>query len=1074
MKRLTRSLKRIACFNVDGLSCGGCVSLFIIFSFYILGTQVGNGQTTILEVNATSFQNVYTPVVGPRATFLTSDYLVFDSSDGLTCIGGTWRVGVRYSPIAFNGSELVAEVDYTPYGQTDGNLMTLVDPAGTEIRLEVIRRGRLGLRYGSQKAHTVVINWPVGYRTVRLIRTSNTMRLEFNGATWVTMTNLPSITTGNYQVKVGCLAANDPSAQGYFYHWRVISRTTPSTVLPLPDWGLSTTIASQLQALENRADALCVPEITGTPTQLTIKQLRSAAARVTLDSLWSRAYLGKTTAFDTMVSDLNTNVFDPLQYGTDNATVIPLAQINSTGDGGRWLIDDDGLYLGLVGWDVAPYIKDMAQLGHNLISTSVLPNYVFKSDGSTTMKFIEGEVLPILDLAERYGMKVDIMLSPYPPDYLVWAHPEWSSSDSTCGCGFLQACILDDDYRSMCQTYINRIVVRLKGHPALGSYCLGNEILFREYCDEAQSRFREYLQNAYSTIGALNSAWGSSYAGWSEIIMTQTMGTDKTNAARYWDWVDFNCELGTEYIGFLKNTIKAIDPVTPVHVKTLPWEFGLPNDSNDSSFNYANGVDLRTLHNNNDLIGTDSYSDYVGGFYDLACNPMWQLMCYDLLTSYDPSKPFFDSEWHIVNTTSWTSGTFLNAMMYLGMLHNLRAGTIWVCNPTVNTVDVISEGSTLYQAGLSAAKLRSLTSPIRSLAQRPKPIALLYSRVAKNVDGHSQFIHLRQIYEAGLYTGLGVTLLEERDLLDGNLHGARAIIASDCYHTLPGVGDALANFAASGGEVRCFGSVAVRDPDGTAQNSTLAKYDTGTGYGVARWQWPDENLGRWPGVNRTFTTAQDWSVYDTLTFQFAQQGTETGGCYFRYQNNGVWVAGANAVDYFTANGSSSYHTITVHLGTYTRDKVTAIQFYTYDGNFAGTGTRVWYLDNIKVRAALPGDANLDGAVNVSDLSLLAANYGVTIGATWAMGDFNKDGAVSVSDLSLLAANYGVGSTSTVSWDEAYAEAFGTSVDGADDETTIQDNDEKWGSGCSGLGIPLILGVSMFCLLLLSGSRIEER
>jgi hypothetical protein len=138
------------------------------------------------------------------------------------------------------------------------------------------------------------------------------MRLEFNGATWLTMANLPSITTCNYQVKVGCLTADDPSAQGYFYHWRVISRTTPSTVLPAPNGGLSSTITSQLQALENRADALCVPKITSEPSQLTIQQLRSAAGRVTLDSLWKRAYLGKTTAFDTMVTDLNTNVFDPL------------------------------------------------------------------------------------------------------------------------------------------------------------------------------------------------------------------------------------------------------------------------------------------------------------------------------------------------------------------------------------------------------------------------------------------------------------------------------------------------------------------------------------------------------------------------------------------------------------------------------------------------------------------------------------------------------------------------------------------------------------------------------------------
>ena len=42
---------------------------------------------------------------------------------------------------------------------------------------------------------------------------------------------------------------------------------------------------------------------------------------------------------------------------------------------------------------------------------------------------------------------------------------------------------------------------------------------------------------------------------------------------------------------------------------------------------------------------------------------------------------------------------------------------------------------------------------------------------------------------------------------------------------------------------------------------------------------------------------------------------------------------------------------------------------------------------------LPGDANRDNKVDVSDLGILAANYGLTVNATWSMGDFNNDGTV---------------------------------------------------------------------------------
>jgi len=57
---------------------------------------------------------------------------------------------------------------------------------------------------------------------------------------------------------------------------------------------------------------------------------------------------------------------------------------------------------------------------------------------------------------------------------------------------------------------------------------------------------------------------------------------------------------------------------------------------------------------------------------------------------------------------------------------------------------------------------------------------------------------------------------------------------------------------------------------------------------------------------------------------------------------------------------------------------------------------------------IPGDANGDGKVNKDDAEALAANWGTTSGATWAMGDFDGDGDVDAGDASILAANWGHG------------------------------------------------------------------
>jgi hypothetical protein len=52
----------------------------------------------------------------------------------------------------------------------------------------------------------------------------------------------------------------------------------------------------------------------------------------------------------------------------------------------------------------------------------------------------------------------------------------------------------------------------------------------------------------------------------------------------------------------------------------------------------------------------------------------------------------------------------------------------------------------------------------------------------------------------------------------------------------------------------------------------------------------------------------------------------------------------------------------------------------------------------------PGDANLDGTVNGSDLNTVLSNYNQA-GMDWAHGDFNGDGTVNGSDLNTVLSNY---------------------------------------------------------------------
>ena len=59
-----------------------------------------------------------------------------------------------------------------------------------------------------------------------------------------------------------------------------------------------------------------------------------------------------------------------------------------------------------------------------------------------------------------------------------------------------------------------------------------------------------------------------------------------------------------------------------------------------------------------------------------------------------------------------------------------------------------------------------------------------------------------------------------------------------------------------------------------------------------------------------------------------------------------------------------------------------------------------------VKAALFGDADLDGGVSINDFNALATHFGQSSGKAWVDGDFDYDGGVSINDFNLLAGGFG--------------------------------------------------------------------
>jgi hypothetical protein len=62
-----------------------------------------------------------------------------------------------------------------------------------------------------------------------------------------------------------------------------------------------------------------------------------------------------------------------------------------------------------------------------------------------------------------------------------------------------------------------------------------------------------------------------------------------------------------------------------------------------------------------------------------------------------------------------------------------------------------------------------------------------------------------------------------------------------------------------------------------------------------------------------------------------------------------------------------------------------------------------------LQTVIAGDANLDGRVDINDLTIVLAHYGQSVGPNgWSEGDFTGDGTVDINDLTIVLANYGRG------------------------------------------------------------------
>lgn len=450
---------------------------------------------------------------------------------------------------------------------------------------------------------------------------------------------------------------------------------------------------------------------------------------------------------------------------------------------------------GLVGWnDVIEDIPLLPALGYNLAAIEIGPSATVLGPEETDLsaEFIKQRVSRALKLARENNVAIMLLVSPhYFPEWAFQAYPEVKS----CGHGFLKYCIENPKARKILERHLRFLIAEIKDEPALHSYCLANEPQFVERCQFSRKKFQIWLENYYHSIHRLNRSWGRDFAEFQQI---EIPADNETNPAIRYDWYTFHGNQVTEFFSWMKEIIRAADPHRPVHIKFMMDVFA-PDEG-------RYGIDREALGKLCEISGCDastSYPDHSGRF----AAEFWRVtMFYDLLRSFEPGKPIFNSEYHIIRDNDLRvdyPANYIRTSLWEATLHGQGAYAFWVWGKKESHPDLV--GNILHRpaanesAGRTSLDLQRLVPHFVTLSQAKSPVALLFSRTSKLLSGAHYADELQKAYLGLLFQGLPVRFITERQILEGNLHDIDLLIVPGADYVREDVFHKIAHFVYDGG-----------------------------------------------------------------------------------------------------------------------------------------------------------------------------------------------------------------------------------------------------------------------------------
>lgn len=157
-------------------------------------------------------------------------------------------------------------------------------------------------------------------------------------------------------------------------------------------------------------------------------------------------------------------------------------------------------------------------------------------------------------------------------------------------------CFTSPVFREKVQIINTRLSQRYAHHPAVIGWHISNEFRGECHCPYCQKSFRQWLQNKYGSLEALNQAWWNSfwshtYTDWSQVESPAPHG-EKHNHGMNLDWKRFTTDQTVDFYRHEAAPLKAANPELPATTNLMgPYE----------------GLDYRKFADVLDVVSWDAY-----------------------------------------------------------------------------------------------------------------------------------------------------------------------------------------------------------------------------------------------------------------------------------------------------------------------------------------------------------------------------------------------------------------------------------------------------------------------------------